>query len=233
MTSDETTPASRGRRAARIAETRRRIVEATLALHTTVGPARTTISGIAERAGVQRHTVYAHFPDDDALFTACSGLWSERNPFPDPSRWAAVTEPRARLATALDELYAFYGSSGEELARVFADAEEVPFIGEQAARMQEGLDAAADMLMAGRGARGRRRARLRAAVRHALRLETWHDLVVRGGLEQREAVALMTALADAAAAPTPPRGRPRSRPSAGGSAAAQAAPTSSSDRAAP
>jgi AcrR family transcriptional regulator len=72
------------RRAERQAETRRRIVEAAVDLHSSIGPARTTVSMIAERAGVQRHTFYAHFPDERSLFLACSGLTLERDPLPDP-----------------------------------------------------------------------------------------------------------------------------------------------------
>src|SRR6266851_6093020 len=91
------------------AETRQRIVEATVELHDSLGPARTTISAIAERAGVQRLTVYRHFPDDRSLFRACSGHWAARNPKPDPSSWAAVDDPEARLRLALAEIYAFFG----------------------------------------------------------------------------------------------------------------------------
>ena len=74
-------------RARRQEQTRQRIVEAAVDLHTSVGPAQTTISGIAKRAGVERHTVYAHFPDDGTLFRACSEHWAARHPLPDPERW--------------------------------------------------------------------------------------------------------------------------------------------------
>ena len=115
-----------GRRARRVAETRRRIVEAAVELHTTVGPPHTTISGIAERAGVQRHTVYAHFPDEADLFAACTGLWEHRNPFPDVGAWAAIEDPRERLSAALHGLYAFYSRSGADLVVVFTGAEQTP-----------------------------------------------------------------------------------------------------------
>src|SRR5262245_44190010 len=71
------------RRAEQQGETRRRIVEAAVDLHGSVGPAATTFSMIAERAGVQRHTLYAHFPDERSLLMACSGLFEEREPAPD------------------------------------------------------------------------------------------------------------------------------------------------------
>ena len=94
-------------RAESLAATRERIVEATVALHDSLGPARTTISAIAERAGVQRLTVYRHFPDERSLFEACSGHWTAQNPAPDPSTWAAVDDPEERLGIALAEIYAF------------------------------------------------------------------------------------------------------------------------------
>src|SRR5918995_7154537 len=82
--------------------TRQRIIEAAIGLHGTVGPARTTISAIAERAGVRRATVYRHFPDERELFLGCSGAWRERHPLPDPATWAAIDDPVQRLAAALD-----------------------------------------------------------------------------------------------------------------------------------
>jgi AcrR family transcriptional regulator len=197
MTQQRATPD--GRRAARVAETRRRIVEATIELHTSVGPARTSISAIAERAGVQRHTVYAHFADQRELLAACTDLWDERNPFPDPARWAGIADPRERLAVALDEVYAYYeGGAGDDLAAVFRGAEEMPEMAEALARMDEAVAGMARLLARGRGARGRRRARLLAAIEHALRLDTWRALGPAAGLERGETVALMTALADAA-----------------------------------
>src|SRR5688500_10745162 len=89
-------------------ETRRRITEATVELHGTIGPARTTISAIAERAGVQRLTVYRHFPDERALLGACTSHWRERHPPPDPGPWTAIEDPRERAERALGELYGWY-----------------------------------------------------------------------------------------------------------------------------
>jgi len=207
--SEETGTAKPGRRAERRAETRRRIVEATAELHTTVGPARTTISGIAARAGVQRHTVYAHFPTQDELFQACTGLWLSRNPFPHVRGWAAIRDPQERLGVALAELYDYYARTEGDLTAVFESAGRVPAMADSLARWDEAMAAAADVLARGRGARGRRRVRLLAAVGHALSLDGWRSLVRRGGLGNEEAVALMTALVDAAA---PPPNRPGSVP---------------------
>src|SRR6185295_8922834 len=95
-------------RARRQAETRQRIVEAAVDLHTSVGPARTTISAIAERAGVERHTVYAHFPDDRSLYRACSQHWGSEHPLPDFEALAKIDDPVRRLRRSLSELYAWY-----------------------------------------------------------------------------------------------------------------------------
>src|SRR3954465_6182848 len=79
------------------ADTRRRITESAVELHGTVGPAHTSVSAVAERAGVRRSTVYRHFPDEDALFAACSAHWGERNPPPDPARWSAIDDADTRV----------------------------------------------------------------------------------------------------------------------------------------
>src|SRR6185436_3508734 len=96
------------RRAGQQAETRQRIVEAAVGLHSSVGPALTTVSMVAERAGVQRHTVYAHFPDDRSLFLACSGLVQERDPPPDAGAWRATGDRLERLRVGLSAVYGWY-----------------------------------------------------------------------------------------------------------------------------
>src|ERR1700752_3319959 len=96
------------RRAEQQAETRLRIVEAAVALHGTYGPALTTLSMVAERAGVQRHTLYAHFPDERSLFMACSGLTVERDPLPEAADWPGIADRSERLRTGLAAIYAWY-----------------------------------------------------------------------------------------------------------------------------
>ncbi len=115
-------------RAADMEATRRRIAEAAMELHGTVGPARATVSAVAERAGVQRHTVYRHFPTDEDLFTACSGMWADRYPFPDTGRWGAVADPAERLRAGLDELYRWYEQVEPMLANLFRDAPLMPVV---------------------------------------------------------------------------------------------------------
>src|SRR3954463_1267820 len=117
----ETRKYEKKRRAELEAETRRRITETAVELHGTVGPARTSISAIAERAGVRRSTVYRHFPDEEALFTACSSHWGQENPPPDLSAWTAIEDPAERLRTALGELYVYYRRTERMMANLLRD----------------------------------------------------------------------------------------------------------------
>src|SRR5215813_4918175 len=105
------------------ARTRQRIVEAAVELHGSVGPAQTTVSMVAERAGVQRHTYYAHFPDERSLFLACSGLVFERDPLPDAERWRAIASRAERLTAGLRAIYDWYHRNANLAACVLRDAE--------------------------------------------------------------------------------------------------------------
>ena len=96
------------RRAERQEETRLRIARAAAELHETVGPSKTTISALAEEAGVSRPTIYSHFPNELSLFKACSSLDLSENPPPDPDPWAKIADPEERLRSALTEVYAYY-----------------------------------------------------------------------------------------------------------------------------
>jgi AcrR family transcriptional regulator len=182
------------RRADSEAETKQRITEATMHLHETVGPARTTVSGIAEAAGVQRATVYRHFPDEDSLVDACSSHWATLHPAPDPTPWLALPDPDAQLRATLSGFYAFYDDTGDTLAKLIRDAPRVPAVAVRMQALSEFQSHLADLLMDGRGLRGARRRRVRAAIGHALRLETWRSLRDQG-LSNDEAVELMTSLA--------------------------------------
>jgi len=198
LPADET---RRRSRAEHIAETRRRIVEAAVDLHTSVGPPRTTVSAVAERAGVQRHTVYAHFPELADLFAACSGLWAARNPFPDVARWAGIGDPFERVTVALEETYAYWERTDADLAVLLPGSERLPEMAEPLRRWREGLREAAEVLAAGRPAGGRAGTRVRAALLHALQIDTWRSLVLLGGLTRAEAVEMMAAFVEAAGDP--------------------------------
>jgi AcrR family transcriptional regulator len=180
-------------------ETRRRIVQATRSLHEEVGPAATTISAIAQRAGVQRLTVYRHFPDDRALLAACSLDWSRDHPVPDPAGWAPIADPVRRLRTALTAHYAFFRDASPMLERVLHDEGRVPELAEVMSPWREHQREIAGGLSAGWNLDGERQRLLRAAVRHALDFHTWRSLVGKG-LDDADAVELMTALVEAAAA---------------------------------
>lgn len=148
-----------GKRADLQQETRRRIVEAAVDLHSTLGPARTTVAQIAERAGVQRHTYYAHFPEERGLFLACSGLALERDPLPDVESWRAFPPGRERLRRGLRDLYGWYDRNAGQAACVLRDAEHhaltreivelrmMPTFAAAALVLGEGLDARAQALL--------------------------------------------------------------------------------------
>lgn len=194
----ERRPYRKRRRAQLEAETRLRITEATVDLHGSVGPARTTISAVADRAGVQRATVYRHFPDEDALFDACSSHWMAQHPLPDAAAWAKIEEPEERLRTALSELYEWYERGEYMLERTTRDLALVPALRPSMEAFRGWLDAAADTILRGRPERGARRRRVQAAVGHALAFETWRSLAIHQGLPRSETVELMKALATAA-----------------------------------
>ena len=191
-------PYRKRRRAELEDETRLRITEAAVALHGSVGPARTTVSAIAERAGVQRATVYRHFPDERSMFAACSAHWIAANPLPDLGAWARIADPGERLRTALTELYAYFEATEYMLERTTRDAPVVPAMAEPVSRRIAYFDQGVEVLMSGRTERGARRRRSRAAIGHALAFETWRSLVRRQGLSSAEAVELVRAWSQAA-----------------------------------
>ena len=186
------------RRAEGEARTRLRITESAVELHGSLGPARTTMSAVAEHAGVRRSTLYRHFPDERALFGACSAHWAAANPPPDIGAWTAIEDPAERLDTALSELYAYYGRTGSMLDRLLRDAPTVPIIAELTGAFLVFLDEAVKILMQGRGLRGNAAKRTRAAIGHALAFGTWQDLTGAQGLDDRQAVELMSSFVAAA-----------------------------------
>jgi AcrR family transcriptional regulator len=186
----------KSRRAELELETRRRITEATVKLHGTVGPARTTVSSIADEAGVQRATVYRHFPDDQALFDACTAHFYGRHPRPEIQQWARISDPEERLRRALADLYAWYGQTEQMLLNTQRDATHVPprtresFLGYFAE--------VRGILMRGRRERGRSRARVAAAIGHGIAFASWRSLVRQHGLDGEDAVELMVRMVAAA-----------------------------------
>ncbi len=196
-------PYRKRRRAEQEAHTRLKITEAAVKLHGTVGPARTTISDVAAEAGVQRATVYRHFPDLESLFRSCSAHWASLNPPPDPTAWSQIADPNRRLRGALTELYTWYVWAEPMLTNVSRDAPLVPASAQAGQRFQRHFQALHAALMNGRRATGRSRIRTAAAIGHALDFTTWRSLTRQQGLHTDEAVGLMTALV--ANARRPPR----------------------------
>jgi AcrR family transcriptional regulator len=192
-------------RAEEMAATRQRITEAAVELHGTVGPARTTLSAVAERAGVQRHTVYRHFPTEADLFGACSSHYMTAHPWPDPEPWRTIADPQQRLAQALDELYAYYERTEPMYSNVLRDSEVVDAIRPAIAPLQSYLAEAARILAGGWPARGRRRRVLDAALHHAIDFQTWRSLTTNERITRAEAVELAGALVAGAAAGRAPR----------------------------
>jgi AcrR family transcriptional regulator len=196
---DEKRPYRMKRRAELEARTRLRITESAVALHGTVGPARTSISAIAEHAGVRRSTVYRHFPDEAALFAACSAHWRAANPRPELARWRAIDDPDERLRVALSELYAYYRRTEGMLANLVRDEATVPSVQMSFSAFHAYLADAADALMRGRGLRSGVAKRARAAIGHALSFGTWQSLAREQGLDDRQAAELMCGLVAVAA----------------------------------
>ncbi|MEA2361759.1 MAG: hypothetical protein QOD71_904 [Thermoleophilaceae bacterium] len=195
---DEKRPYRKQRRAELEEQTRQRITESAVALHGTLGPSRTSISAIAEHAGVRRSTLYRHFPDEVALFTACTSHWMASNPTPDLGAWAAIAGPDERLSAALEELYGYYRRTERMLDNLHRDAATMPTVSRFFGGYRQYVAAAEDVLMRGRRSRGRARRRVRAGTGHALAFTTWRSLARERDLDDREAAELMCRLVAAA-----------------------------------
>lgn len=171
-------------------ETRARIVEAAVELHENPGPKATTISAIAERAGVQRLTVYRHFPDDAALFAACSSHWGASNPPPDPAVWAGIEAPEERVRAALTALYRYYRKSRGMLTSVLRDEADVPAVTQALSGFRAYLDGVVRDLGRGLAAEGPRGPAM-TTLRHAVQFQTWASLAELCSGD-KEAAALAT-----------------------------------------
>lgn len=182
-------------RALQQGETRQRIVDATVKLHTSVGPAHTTIKAIAEAAGVERLTVYRHFPNADLLFEACTARGRELWPPPQIAKWFAIADPELRLRTALLEIYRYYDSRGDGLAVILRDMQGLPAWLRDSFRQQR--KAMIEALVRGRPGRAGRL--LRAALAHVLDFHTYRSLVKEQRLKIQDAVQLMIQLVRVAA----------------------------------
>ena len=160
--------------------TRERIVVAAMELHEEVGPKRTSISAIAERAGVQRLTVYRHFPDETALFHACTSHWLSLNPPPSLHDWRGITDPSARCRAALRALYRYYRRTQRMWTAAHRDEAEVEAMQEPMRRFRRYLESIHDELLHALAPRKRERDAVSATLQHGLAFTTWASLSARG-----------------------------------------------------
>jgi AcrR family transcriptional regulator len=186
-----------GKREASMAATRLRIVESTLELHSTVGPARTSIAAIAARAGVQRHTVYHHFPDLESLFEACTRHGIESTGMPDGAAWSTIDDPAGRARVGLTELTAWYRANRDMLDRVLADSD--PGATDLDDPYGERLRGMFDRLREPWRVASRRAQVFDAVLAHAMAYETWRSLAT-GGLDDEGIVDLLVSWIAAAGA---------------------------------
>lgn len=174
------------KRARSVDETRRQITEAAVRLHTTVGPAETSIAAVAEEAGVTRLTVYRHFSDIDALFTACRAHWEAEHPIPDPSHWSGIDGLEARGRAALAAMYAWFADHADDLFPLYRDLSAMPAATRDG--MRDDTRALADLLVGDDLPTGQAGRRLRAVARHLLDYRTWRSLAIDQELGPRATV---------------------------------------------
>jgi AcrR family transcriptional regulator len=186
------------RRAETQAQMRDQIIASTASLHATIGPAETTMSAVADHAGVPRSTVYRHFEDEAALIVACATHWQIAHQPPPLESWAAIEDPELRIKAALCEIYAYYRSAGTMMENVLRDEAAVPVLTEVLGRFRGYLAAVHEVLMTDRKSRGATRRKTRAAIGHALAYTTWQSLTRHHQLTDTEAADLMAQLAAAA-----------------------------------
>lgn len=168
-----------------------------MALHEQHGPAETTISQIAQRAGVQRQTVYRHFPDDAELLAACSHRWASQHPPPEPAPWLELHDPLERLDRALLDLYASYRATEAMTAHVLRDAPRLPALAELIAPLHEYMAQVRQILLAPFELEGRRRDQLESLLDLATSFSAWQQLTRGQGLDDAQAAHLFRELAAA------------------------------------
>lgn len=193
------------RRLASVEETKRRITAAAFELHATIGPTRTTISAIADRADVQRHTVYSHFPDIDALYEACTEHGIRVTQMPEPERWTAIRDPQSRLETALRDLFGWYRSNERMLRSVLYDVDPTAPPATRPDPFDVRMAASFDVLLADWSMVAGSAPIVQAVLGHALQFETWRSLT-SSGMTDADTVDLLVSIVRAVAdGSIPPR----------------------------
>ena len=188
MRSTKARPYRMTKRAELVDQTRQQITAAAARLHTTVGPANTSIASIAVEAGVTRLTVYRHFSDLDVLFEACRAHWRAENPPPSFAAWLEVPDLEGRARRALGELYRWFREHAEELFPIYRDITSMPLSSQ--ARMRDENRRLGDLLVSGNVPDGKSGRQARALARHLVDYRTWRSLAIQQELSDAEAVDL-------------------------------------------
>ena len=178
------------KRAEQQQETRKRIVEATVALHEELGVANTSIKAIAERAEVQRLTVYRYFPDDLSLLQACTSHWLSFNPPPDEAGWHAISDVKEKTSAALLAFCNYYRGTEDMWTGAYRDVNDIAALREVMRGFEGYIDHVRDDLVTAWKLRGNRKSQLSITLRHCLRFSSWQSLK-RENLDDRQIVKLM------------------------------------------
>ena len=183
------------RRAEQESKTRERIVEALVELHQELGPAHTSVKAVAEKAGVQRLTVYRYFPDDESMLQACSAHWWGLNPPPDFAEWANIEEPVERCFTALRSFYQYYRKTEPMWSSLYRDVNELDALAKIMTQYEGFLDQVRDDLLLPWKAKGKRKQQISATIRHCLAFSTWQSLTGQN-LTEKQVIDLVMSWLD-------------------------------------
>jgi len=164
------------RRAQQESQTRERIVEALVELHQELGPANTSVKAVAEKAGVQRLTVYRYFPDEVSMLQACSTHWWGLNPPPGIDQWANIENSADRCAAAFTAFYRYYHQTEDMWKKLYRDVGEIESLKKIMMQYENILDDIRDDLLAAWKAKGKRKQQLSLTIRHCLAFSTWQSL---------------------------------------------------------
>jgi AcrR family transcriptional regulator len=205
----------RQRRAA-IDETRARIIDAAIELYESVGPAETTMSAVATRAGVTRATLYRHFASEEAVAQAVVGAWREAWPSLDTAALGRIADAAARQRATLAALYAGYRATDALTGNLARDSHALPAASRAAVR--EPAMTASRVLGSSVGAD------------HAVAFETWRSLRDAGLADAAIADLMAKFIALAPAASTKGRAASSGRRASSAAAARPAAAAASSRR---
>lgn len=187
-----------GRRQTALEQTRERIVAAAFGLHATIGPSHTTIRAIADHAGVQRHTVYAHFPDLDSLYEACTTHGIRSSGMPEPDGWRAIDRPIDRFRHGLTEMVAWYRANEQMLGNILFDVDPSAPPPTAPDPFEVRMRLLLDVLVEGWQLEPDRRRTLEAVAGHALAFTTWRSLAA-GGLGDEQVVTVLVGFIESVA----------------------------------